>query len=65
MRRVFESAPIAIEELRVYPDSAGDEWLEFDSMINLRPSFGNRTRGIDDPDTRSAVVALIARLVRR
>jgi hypothetical protein len=34
-------------------------------MINLRPSFGNRSRGIDDPGTRAAVAALVARLVRR
>ena len=49
----------------LYPDAAGDDWLEFDSMINLRPSFGNRTRGIDDSSTRAAVSALVERLVRR
>jgi hypothetical protein len=34
-------------------------------MINLRPSFGNRSRGIDDPATREAVTALVESLVRR
>jgi hypothetical protein len=42
-----------------------DEWLEFDSMINLRPSFGNRSRGVDDASTRTAIAALVERLVRR
>jgi hypothetical protein len=51
--------------INLYPDAAGDDWLEFDSMINLRPSFGNRTRGIDDSSTRTAVSALVERLVRR
>ena len=34
--------------INLYPDVAGEDWLEFDSMINLRPSFGNRSRGVDD-----------------
>ncbi len=49
----------------LYPDLPGDDWLEFDSMINLRPSFGNRSRGVDDPGTREAIAALVGRLVRR
>ena len=51
--------------INLYPDQHGDEWLEFDSMINLRPSFGNRSRGVDDPSTRAAIAELVARLVRR
>lgn len=51
--------------INLYPDVVGDDWLEFDSMINLRPSFGNRSRGVDDPGTRAAIAALIARVVRR
>jgi hypothetical protein len=51
--------------INLYPDVDGADWLEFDSMINLRPSFGNRTRGVDDPATREAIAALVARLVTR
>lgn len=51
--------------INLYPDVAGEDWLEFDSMINLRPSFGNRSRGVDDPVTRVAIAAFIARVVRR
>ncbi len=51
--------------INLYPDADDADWLEFDSMINLRPSFGNRSRGIDDPGTREAVAALVDRLVRR
>jgi hypothetical protein len=51
--------------INLYPDVSGPEWLEFDSMINLRPSFGNRSRGVDDPVTRDAIAALVSRLVRR
>jgi hypothetical protein len=51
--------------INLYPDLAKAEWLEFDSMINLRPSFGNRSRGVDDPATREAIAGLVQRLVRR
>jgi hypothetical protein len=33
-------------------------------MINLRPSFGNRSRGVDDPATRVAIAGFIDRVVR-
>lgn len=51
--------------INLYPQLEGDDWLEFDSMINLRPSFGNRSRGVDDVATRDAIAALVADLVRR
>lgn len=51
--------------INLYPELTGDDWLEFDSMINLRPSFGNRSRGVDDEATRDAIRNLVNRLVRR
>ena len=51
--------------INLYPDATGEDWLEFDSMINLRPSFGNRSRGVDDPDTRARIADLVNQLVKR
>jgi hypothetical protein len=51
--------------INLYPDLDGDDWLEFDSMINLRPSVGNRSRGVDDAATRAAIAALVERAVQR
>jgi hypothetical protein len=51
--------------INLYPDVPGPDWLEFDSMINLRPSFGNRSRGVDDATTCEAIAALVDQLVRR
>jgi hypothetical protein len=51
--------------INLYPDLPEGEWIEFDSMINLRPSSGNSSRGVDDPSTRGAITALVTRLVRR
>lgn len=51
--------------INLYPDVPGDDWLEFDSMINLRPASGNRSRGVDDPATRERIAALVNQLVHR
>jgi len=51
--------------INLYPDLPEPDWLEYDSMINLRPSFGNRTRGVDDPDVRERIAALVKELVVR
>ena len=51
--------------INLYPDLAETDWLEFDSMINLRPSFGNRSRGVDDPAVREGIVRLVRSLVGR
>ncbi len=51
--------------INLYPDLAESEWIEFDSMINLRPSSGNRSRGVDDDATRDRIAALVIGLVRR
>jgi hypothetical protein len=40
-------------------------FLEFDSMINLRPGQGNRTRSVEDPATRDAIEKLVGRLIVR
>jgi hypothetical protein len=51
--------------INLYPAAGPESWLEFDSMINVRPAHGNRTRGVDDPDTRKAIAAVVGRLVTR
>jgi hypothetical protein len=51
--------------INLYPDVPGADWVEFDSVINLRPSSGSCSRGADDPATRKVIVRLVERLVRR
>ena len=38
--------------INIYPTKSGEEMIEFDSMINLRPSQGNRSRDVNDPIVR-------------
>lgn len=49
--------------INLYPDLPHQEWIEFDSMINVRPSAGNRSRYVENPDIRSAVSDIVNRLV--
>lgn len=51
--------------INLYPSQYGEaDWLEFDSMINIRPRQGNRSRGVDDPIAQQKIVAVVGRLVR-
>jgi hypothetical protein len=59
------SAQANLWGINLYPDVVGEDWIEFDSMINLRPSQGNRSRGVDDPDIRRRIVDVVSRLVSR
>lgn len=49
--------------INLYPAEKGDAFLEFDSMINLKPAFGNRTRGVDDETVRARIREIMGRIV--
>ncbi|MCK4807389.1 MAG: hypothetical protein KAT09_07070 [Candidatus Aegiribacteria sp.] len=51
--------------INLYPDLPPEEWLEFDSMINLRPSSGNRSRNVEDTAICEQIRDLVNRLVYR
>lgn len=50
--------------INIYPDRDRCDRIEFDSLINLRPYHGNRTRGVDDPVRRQRVIEVVERLVQ-
>ncbi len=49
--------------INLYPSLHGESMIEFDSMINVRPSQGNRSRTVEDSATRSKIVDLVQRLI--
>lgn len=51
--------------INFYPDIDGDDFLEFDSMINMRPSQGNMSRGVDDEKIRQMIVAVADKWIKR
>lgn len=48
----------------IYPDLTGEDFIEFDSMINLRPRLNNFSRDIENEEIRQKVTAIIHRLVK-
>lgn len=50
--------------INLYPDNQGEKWIEFDSMINIRPSQGNRSRDVEDEEVRQKIRAIVGNLVK-
>lgn len=50
--------------INLYLELRGEEFIEFDSMINMRPSQGNRSRGVEDAETRRKIAEIVAKRVR-
>ena len=50
--------------INIYPDQPRESWIEFDSMINIRPSQNNRTRSIESTTIRERIVAVVNDLIR-
>jgi hypothetical protein len=51
--------------VNLHPAQPPDSWIEYDSMINLRPLQNNMTRSVEDPHTREHIVLVVGRLVVR
>lgn len=50
--------------INLYPYKFGThEFVVFDSMINLRPSQGNRSRGVENPEIQQKIIKVVAKLV--
>ena len=58
------SEPKNLWGINIHPDFEGEKFVEFDSMINLKPGLGNRTRGIDNAGTRDKIIKIIDKLVK-
>ena len=46
-----------------YPDLTEDDFIEFDSMINMRPSQKNMSRGVDNDVTRKKIIQVVNKWV--
>ncbi len=51
--------------INLYPEMQGEEYIEFDSLINIRPSQGNGSRGVDDRGIRKKIIEIVAKRVTR
>ncbi len=49
--------------INLYPEIQDESWIEFDSLINIRPSQNNLTRDIDNPEIRKKIIEIVNKLV--
>lgn len=45
--------------INLYPEKTNDDFVEFDSMINIKPGIGNRTRGINSMEIREKIKSIV------
>ena len=49
--------------INLYPEKAGEDFIEFDSMINLKPQFGNRSRSVENEEIQNKIREVAGRLI--
>ena len=50
--------------INLYQDKSGNDFIEFDSMVNLKPASGNRTRGVESVEIQTKIREVVGKLVR-
>ena len=48
--------------INIYPEAAREQRIEFDSLINIRPWQENRSRGVEDTETRRVIAEIVEQL---
>lgn len=52
--------------INLYPEFFGTpDFVEFDSMINLRPNQNNRSRGVDNLETQKKIIEIVNNLIEK
>ena len=51
--------------INLYPSKSKEDWVEFDSMINVRPSRANRSRGVENAEIRARILSIVQELIRK
>ena len=49
--------------VNLHIDNPAEEFIEFDSMINVRPSQNNRSRNVESLDTQRKIRDIISKLI--
>ena len=49
--------------INLYPNKSDDGFVEFDSMINIRPSQGNKSRGVESLDIQRKIRDIMNKLI--
>ncbi len=50
--------------INLWFEDDGEDFVEFDSMINVRPRQGNMTRGVDDVEKQGKILEIVGKWVQ-
>lgn len=50
--------------INIHPEKEMPERIEFDSMINIRPYLGNRSRSVENTDTKKRIIEIVSKLIK-
>ena len=49
--------------INIWINKPRENWIEFDSMINIRPKQNNRTRSVEDEELREKIIQIVNSLI--
>lgn len=49
----------------IYPELDGEDFIEFDSLINIRPRQNNFSRDVEDVQIRKAIITITNKYILR
>ena len=49
----------------IYPELEGEEFIEFDSLINIRPRQSNFSRNVEDVQIQKAIIDITNKYIQR
>lgn len=49
--------------INIYPELDDEDFIEFDSLINIRPTDNNRSRYVEDENIRNKIIEILNNLI--
>ena len=51
--------------INYYPEMEGEDFIEYDTMINIRPTQGNNGRAVEDESIRKKIIDITNKWIKR
>jgi hypothetical protein len=59
----YESLRADTWGINLYPAELGGGFIEFDSMVNIKPAHGHRSRGVEDLTIQNKIREIVKKLI--
>ncbi len=50
--------------INLYPEDSDEDFIEFDSMINIRPRQNNKSRDVENPEIRQKIQEIVKKWIK-